>query len=1063
MSTRHPLEAGLTLRSYRLVALLGRGGQGEVWEAASSFGRVAIKARPLEDDAQEEVFRREFQKLRALRIPGVVRVFDTDTDQGYIFYTMELARGLPFQAYVQQTGAPEAGAPEAGAPEAGDLGVRVRRAVAAAAQVARALVGIHRLGLAHRDIKPENILVDDDGTATVLDFGTVAFGQVQDKGRLTGTFAYLSPEQRIGQAHDHRVDLFALGTLLHEAITGTPPGRWRLGKRRPSLALLGRAVPLAIAWLVDALLSLDPEDRPTAEVCEDILTRCARGESPPCPWPEPPRWQGDAAPLQGSSGVVVGPPGSGKHRMVMEARARWFAQGYASVAGRCSRDRPFGAVAEILRALLAIIAPSEHRTMLADAGALAHVLPALPVEPPPAADPVEMAAALARLLGRLPPVALVFWNLDFADAGTRRLLDAFEPPPRVRIWGTAQRPVSGLPALPPPAWSAAAERAVLPSLTPDGQVPPGAPGVTPLESCVRAWALLARRRGEPGPLLRPPANLVALCVLDEPFPRAVAAALTADVDALTRAGHLTPTDTGHLRFTDRGTWLSARAHLADPDAAHALAAQAWQRARGVPTRALHIALHAVRSGHPRPSAIARALRTELARDNTAELTRWLRLWDLTVSAPDTHLIAFCRLRVLLATRPATVARERLDALLKSAKDPEERGRAAWLLLKWEIRFGTLAEATQRGRRWAETLEAEHPELASPILREVALAHIHGGESEPAAAAARRALTLATTARPDRLGPAEVIAATTLSAAYILSGRLTDAADTCRRMADRCAAAGLHRGEGAFWANLAHSQICQGERAAAAESAARCRAVQSAHRDPLVGANCALIQARLAVEAGDMAAARPLLDEAITIGQALASGRLLAEAWALVLEAAVQSADVSEAQRALRTYGRDGVRSSHDLWPAALARWLWLTGDLDSALEATRSARLGHARTSAQAERSRLLLVRGDSARAKVLAERVAAAAAEAGMAEVALFAEAVGGAAGAISDERFAPLMRRSRSSQWVHLYLGVLHLDAIRRQRRGENIQPRLRELRGRSEDVRHSLYRALAHEQGW
>jgi tetratricopeptide (TPR) repeat protein len=985
--------------------------------------------------------------------------------------------------------------------------------------VARALSGIHRLGLSHRDIKPANIMVDEGGQPTVLDFGTARFGSAPDRtGDFMGTAAYMAPEQRLRMAHDHRVDLYALGVTLHEALTGVPAARWKVGRPRSSLALLGPEVPLPLAEIVDRMLSLDPAERPDADEVEALLQAVALGlPLSSAEWPSPPAWSGDPSRLLTGSAVVTGRAGTGRRRMVQEARWQWFRKGYRSVAGQCAQDRPFGAIRDILAELFIERDPAARRALAgAEAGLLHAVWPDLPVPvPQPEAwppDPVAVGQALGRLLKRKAPIAVIFWDLDQADIGSAAIVGTLcqQAPEGVLVWATASRPVAGLRQLSPPLWSATIEREVLPGILPPG-VWPVSEGATdglaesPLQSCARAWRALAHWRGQRGPaeVLHP--GLVPLAVLDEPFPRVVANQLSPDVQTLLHEGHLelrfTDADldgeettlhdevtevtehtasgaSARLAFADRGTRRLALAAAARRPDLHANAARAWSKAHREPDAALRVLHHGLRAGTADAAMFQAAIRLELDRGNPAEVDRWLQLRDLTCGADDDFVIAYARLFVDLDIRPGRVRDQDLRDLQSRAASAEQRGLAAHLLIIYDARHGRREHAIATGLRWATALAHTFPSIASAMLREVALARLGGGEFEEAVVECRQALVLAREAglreerlqgttslvpTHHRLTQLEVNAGTTLSAGLVYCGRFREAAELCSDLATRCEQAGFARGQSAMLANLSIARLYLGEREDAAEAAARCRAIQPRHRDPMVLAVCTLNQARLAIEVGDLSSGRTLLDEATNAGQSLSLGRQLAEAWTLALEVAVQNADPEEADRAFTCYQEVGRASDLDHWPAVAARWLWLNGDLPAALAETTATRRGHAWHCVRAEQCRLLLVSGRYEEALVEANALLAAAEAGDMGEIATFARLVAGAAAGLPDEAYEPLVRETRKSRWVHLYLGALHLDAIRRQLRGETVTPLLRQLRARARDVGHRFYEALAREDGW
>ena len=170
-----------------------------------------------------------------------------------------------------------------------------------------------------------------------------------------------------------------------------------------------------------------------------------------------------------------------------------------------------------------------------------------------------------------------------------------------------------------------------------------------------------------------------------------------------------------------------------------------------------------------------------------------------------------------------------------------------------------------------------------------------------------------------------------------------------------------------------------------------------------------------------------------------------------------------ARRALLAYGEDNAWSPRDHFPAALARWQWARGKLDDAVLSTDEPRQGYGGACVAVERARLLLLNGKTDAAVAAALGVKKNARRFEWADLSQFAELVIGAARRVSDGAYQPLVIATRDSRWTHLYLGALHLDAIRRRGRGENVLPQLRRLRARAVDLNHKMYEALANPRRW
>ena len=264
---------GRTLSHYRIVDELGRGGMGVVYRALdTNLGReVALKVLTPAvsgDQEQQRRLRIEARAAASLAHPAVSVVYEVDDADGATFIAMELVRGRPLATLIADT------------PIAPD------RALDLAIEVAEGLAEAHVRGIVHRDLKPKNVMLTESGHVKIIDFGlakllrprpafesgsdTPAWGDT-DPGRILGTAAYMSPEQVRGGEVDARSDLFALGALLYEMLSGEPAFRRETGVetlhavlKEPAPRLreagLGPSAPV-LQRVLDRCLAKSPEDR----------------------------------------------------------------------------------------------------------------------------------------------------------------------------------------------------------------------------------------------------------------------------------------------------------------------------------------------------------------------------------------------------------------------------------------------------------------------------------------------------------------------------------------------------------------------------------------------------------------------------------------------------------------------------------------------------------------------------------------------------------------------------------------------------------------------------------
>lgn len=207
-------RSGTTLGPYRLVRRVGRGGMGEVYEAVDTRKdrTVALKLLPenLADDADFRArFLRESQTVARLNDPHVIPIHDFGEIDGQLFLDMRIVHGRDLRAAIT------------------DGTLTPERAVDVVTQIAGALDTAHAAGLTHRDVKPENILLDGKGFAYLVDFGLVqSAGQagLTSTGMAIGSFNYMAPERfGNGAPVGPPADVYALGCVLYESLTGTKP------------------------------------------------------------------------------------------------------------------------------------------------------------------------------------------------------------------------------------------------------------------------------------------------------------------------------------------------------------------------------------------------------------------------------------------------------------------------------------------------------------------------------------------------------------------------------------------------------------------------------------------------------------------------------------------------------------------------------------------------------------------------------------------------------------------------------------------------------------------------
>jgi len=1052
------LRPGHPVGPYTVEREVGRGATAVVVLGRDpAGGTVAVKVRRRGVPAVDRRFLREFESMRALRLPGVVRVFDAGIEESLIWFSMEYVDGVTFLQASREVVDPVA---------------RVDRVLDLSCQLLDVLARLHAAGLSHRDIKPSNVLVDQRGRVQVLDFG---IGRSFDRGtrgrddsHAAGTMPYMAPEQLAGLPSDEQVDIFATGLMMHEALTcerpspATPLG-WIARtclERPPPLASLDPNIPRRLSRVVDQLLEVDPRRRPSAATGATKLR-----EVRPLPegqdWPEPPfvepgGWWSDLEAALGDPGsafawVLDSPAGSGRRRAVDQLQRHGLLQGLRTLHVRCDPTRVGGPIVEAIEAILGAGDDEVHVRSLVGTGvgALRQMWPHLPlpspVEPEPVPTMTRVAEAAASVLARASVeqgLLLVFHHLERVDPLSARALHrlAVLSDRGLRLvllhdprWATdlSRQVIGGLAArgqarhikLPPlDAMTADKVRAAVCPITP----PHGGPD-TPQRAVEQGYAALAAWRGEswtpPDDHLWPFAvidrlppqvltDLVGPAILDDPWVRASGAGVELASATARRA---------------------ARCRLDDLADGAARIADAWERLLGDRSDPRAIARLRLLAGEPararEPSA--RAAQAAAASGLYAEARRWLFLHDTlpaSASAPLPFDVARTRAETALLTEAEEPGELLVEACEAAASSPEDQSAAAILRAAYQLRRGDVRPALVAALRAASPGRAPSPQSAVRALLLATRCRLRLGQRAEAHAQLGRAEALLTGTPVDGLRADLAL----LRAELLLHEEQLDAAgaqaETLLLTARRDGQLHLAASAGLVLARVLRLVGRRGRAEALARAAA---ADASRTGDLALEADARLHLAVLLVERGDASGARPYLDAAIRRLRAIRADGSLTQAMRVLLQAAIADGDAHEANLALSALHGDTAADPEVT--TILIRWWRSRGEMDQALSVPSPPPDSWAHLAWRIERARTLLAIGESEAAAAEVRTLSRQALERGFDELELYARLIHLAATQADESLWEPAFRDASGSIWTDLCFCALELHARRRQRAGD------------------------------
>jgi serine/threonine protein kinase len=477
-------------KRYSPIRLLGKGGMGAVYEVEDTLSgaHLALKVMLNQEPQQLLRFKQEFRMVAELHHPNLVRLFDLGVEANQWFFTMEFVRGQSLLTALnyrdnqeQKTREPEPAtlAPDSEEITSGAVEVKeeagaacdVQQLIGLMAQVLDGLEHLHQRGIIHRDLKPGNIILGDDGVVRLLDFGLASHTQgasIDNAGKLVGTLAYVSPEQCQGQPASAASDLYALGCMMFQFLTGKLPFigsaeqliQTKLTQLPPRVERSVVGVPKELAQVCYRLLSKIPTERPSIEevraalgvkrltpssslskkssleqsfvgrqrerdILEERLRRASEGEL--------------------SLALVSGKSGIGKSTLAGVVARSAQSLGFLCVQGRCyERERlPFVALDRAMDSLILLLSRWPESRLEPIYEALSDVAPIFPAAATllPKRRPKTLSTRDADLLERsrrafegfcslllycqsIAPLLLILDDLQWADAESIELLQA---------------------------------------------------------------------------------------------------------------------------------------------------------------------------------------------------------------------------------------------------------------------------------------------------------------------------------------------------------------------------------------------------------------------------------------------------------------------------------------------------------------------------------------------------------------------------------------------------------------------------------------------------------------
>jgi len=1031
------LYTGKCIGDWTLLSKLGAGVDGQVWSVERNSIRRAMKVC-----VPSANFYQEYEFLRSVNIHGVIPVYEYNTFEDLVYYIMDLAEGLPFVEYLKQV------------PSADQYDEAIHLLVGITGIIAQ----LHTRGLMHLDIKSDNLLVSTEGNITLIDFGKIGFVGDYSVHRK-GSHQTMSPEQRSHWYITPKSDVYSLAVTVCQAFMTNVPFA-NIGQHWKSLIHFNSNIEQCFAGFIQQCLHIVPTERPSMQTFHNAVCAIQTNEYRTEHFPQSETYIGQCPSLQQQNCIVVGPIGSGRRRILYENIRLAYLDGIPAFVTTAEPLHPFSMWKNILASVLNQFSLKQRQNLIQHveneiASLLPHLFPNQHqafYEP----DLLTLGRAINTVLSRCAPLVVIVQDVDSADIGSVELAKYLwnHPIENVILWGTSMQSVPWAFCIKPPKWTAGLDQQLMRSLLPTNiSVRKSTVVKYPLQTSIKAWHLIAKDREEPSMQEGvSTTEMWPLAIVKEPFSLKMSNLVHSNVNHLIEIGVLEyiQHSTTHIRFTFLPfRWMVQQSLILKRHYKknHLKLVDSWEMTGDVDRRH-HQLYHLFYADELAPTHIARALWLAIRDLNTLKVQRWWWLCRL-YGIKDSNT-AYRLATVMLAATTQEDAKDPLTELAKNNLRSDERYVLKYLQFKQLLRQKLYDQAIELAESLLGYTNPPISKIQLSIYVDLATMYLHNDDTENTLRLCKHALSLPMIEHHPRVA---IQIYHLLSLGFIARSQLIEGLQMCTQ--------GLHLPETLLEQrirlrfNQGWIQYQRGKR------------VESRHIWNTVRQECtqidnhpiqlrSLIESiRLEIESGRAQyqqhrvnaclSAHPHINRQTTTNDS--TGNVQALCWNLAT------------QMASSRWAKKGFEVSstplNDRAKLALARWYWLIGDLSKGWELLESQHHNYDGFHIQVEKVRFGLLLGHFTWALQQAQYLQQHPLLTQFVDLHLLLILC---IECLKFDQPATLLTEELNHEWVEVYLGGLHLLALRKRLRSENNYDTLKILKKRAQALNHKLYLALS-----